>query len=157
MPYNIAACDSSKHNYAAGRMDGQTYGGSVKNRRKQCVRVVVEPVYRAFWDEASLRPGLIPDGLPPIHFWPRTWHFDGRQHVDPTKEATAEETRLKNKTTTLRDVYASQGKDWEEAIRQRAREIALERKLGILSAETIAAAVPAGGPPDDDEEVPADE
>jgi capsid protein len=55
--------------------------------------------------------------------------------VDPAKEASAQETRLKNHTTTLAHEYARQGKDWEAELRQRAREVSLIRELGLTQAE----------------------
>jgi capsid protein len=55
--------------------------------------------------------------------------------VDPTKEASAQETRLRNHTTPLAEEYARQGKDWEQQLRQRARELELMQQLN-LSPET---------------------
>jgi capsid protein len=55
--------------------------------------------------------------------------------VDPTKEATAQETRLRNHTTTLAAEYARQGKDWETELRQRAKEVALMEELGLPMAQ----------------------
>ena len=68
-----------------------------------------------------------PSGALPAHqgFW------DGMEHVDPAKEAKAQEIRLSNHTTTLAHEYARQGRDWAEALRQRARETALIRELGL--------------------------
>jgi capsid protein len=65
------------------------------------------------------------------------------EHVDPAKEARAQETRLKNHTTTLAHEYARQGKDWESELRQRAREKALMRELG-LNGDEAAPPVTAG-------------
>jgi hypothetical protein len=47
------------------------------------------------------------------------------EHVDPAKEARAQALRLSNNTTTLAQEYARQGRDWEEELRQRARELEL--------------------------------
>ena len=62
---------------------------------------------------------------------PHQWFWDGFEHVDPAKEANAQETRLKNHTTTLAHEYARQGKDWEMELRQRAKEMALMNELGL--------------------------
>ena len=66
---------------------------------------------------------------------PRTgshqWFWDGHEHVDPAKEATAQATRLSNHTTTLAHEYARQGRDWEDELRQRAKELALMAELGL--------------------------
>ena len=59
------------------------------------------------------------------------WFWDGQEHVDPAKEANAQATRLSSHTTTLAYEYARQGRDWENALRQRAKELALMRELGL--------------------------
>ena len=59
------------------------------------------------------------------------WFWDGHEHVDPSKEATAQEKRLNNRTTTLASEYARQGKDWETELRQIAKERRLMKDLGI--------------------------
>ena len=52
--------------------------------------------------------------------------------MDPAKEANAQATRLASNTTTYAAEYARQGKDWETELRQRAKETALMRQLGLL-------------------------
>jgi capsid protein len=51
--------------------------------------------------------------------------------VDPQKEAAAQAQRLASNTTTLATEYARQGKDWETELRQRAKEVALMKELGL--------------------------
>ncbi|MCX5685539.1 MAG: phage portal protein, partial [Planctomycetota bacterium] len=59
----------------------------------------------------------------------------GHEHVDPAKEANAQATRLGSHTTTLAAEYARQGKDWETELKQRAKEVALMKELGLSMAE----------------------
>ena len=59
----------------------------------------------------------------------------GPARVDPAKEANAQATRLSNHTTTLALEYARQGRDWEEELKQRAKEIALMNTLGLSPAQ----------------------
>ncbi|MGE3809027.1 MAG: phage portal protein, partial [Gemmataceae bacterium] len=73
------------------------------------------------------------------------------EHVDPAKEATAQATRLSNHTTTLAEEYAKRGRDWEAELRQRAKEVALMKELGLSAAE----AAPAVTVQDEDEEAGA--
>ena len=47
------------------------------------------------------------------------------------KEANAQKIRLASHTTTLANEYARQGRDWEAELKQRAKEIALMRELGL--------------------------
>jgi len=66
---------------------------------------------------------------------PHQWFWDGREHIDPAKEANAQATRLTNNTTTLATEYAKQGKDWETELRQRAKETVLCRALELTPAQ----------------------
>ena len=131
VPYNLAACDSSSYNYASGRLDHQTYFKSIRVEQAQVESVVLDRILAAWLDEAALIPGMLPAGLGPFAEWPHQWFWDGHEHVDPAKEASAQATRLSNHTTTLAYEYARQGRDWEEALRQRAAEVALMRELGL--------------------------
>jgi len=153
MPYNIAACNSSGYNYASGRLDHQTYFKAIRVEQSHLECVVLDRILAAWLDEAILIPGLLPAGLPPIADWPHQWFWDGHEHVDPAKEASAQATRLANHTTTLADEYARRGQDWESQIRQRAKEVALLKELGISSAPVQ----PAATPTDEPEDNPADE
>ena len=88
---------------------------------------------RRCWSRASCRSGCAParfraDGFRTLN---HQWFWDGQEHVDPSKEATAQATRLANNTTTLAYEYARQGKDWEAELRQRAKEMALMKELGL--------------------------
>src|SRR5690606_30519836 len=105
----------------------------------------------AWLDEAALIPGLLPEGLPPIAAWEHQWFWDGHEHVDPAKEASAQATRLASHTTTLAEEYARRGLDWEEQLRQRAKEVALLKELGIAGVEATASVETAITTEDDDE------
>ncbi|MFN7574756.1 MAG: phage portal protein [Planctomycetota bacterium] len=135
MPFNVAACNSASYNYASGRLDHQVYFKSIRVEQDALESIVLSKIFQAWLDEASLVPGLLPAG--PYGDWAsdRQWFWDGAEHVDPTKEASAQETRLRNHTTTLAEEYARQGKDWEQQLRQRARELELMQQLN-LSPET---------------------
>lgn len=133
MPFNIAACNSSGYNYASGRLDHQTYYKNTRVEQTQIDRLVLDRVLAAWLSEAVLIEGLLPqtlralDAEPPDH----QWFWDGHEHVDPTKEATAQAQRLASHTTTLAAEYAKQGRDWETELRQRAKELALMQELGL--------------------------
>ena len=133
MPFNVACGNSSGYNYASGRLDHQTYYKSIRVDQDQIGLVVLDHVLRAWFDEAILISEFLP-------LWMRTasfrdlghqWFWDGMDHVDPAKEATAQATRLQNNTTTLAYEYARQGRDWESELRQRAKEVALMTELGL--------------------------
>ena len=156
MPFNIAAGNSSGYNYASGRLDHQTYYKAIRVDQSNLERIILDRILAAWLDEAALLPGLLPDGLGPFAQWPHQWFWDGHEHVDPAKEASAQATRLASHTTTLADEYAKRGQDWETQLRQRAKEIALMSQLG-LTIEQVSPAPSQDNADVEDEEVPADD
>ena len=129
MPYNVAAGNSASYNYASGRLDHQVYFKAIRVEQAYFACHALDRIFLAWLDEAALIPDLIPDvGL--LAELPHAWFWDGNEHVDPQKEANAQATRLSSHTTTLADEYARQGKDWEEQLRQRGRELELMAELG---------------------------
>jgi lambda family phage portal protein len=175
MPYNIAACNSSGYNYASGRLDHQTYYKSIRVEQSHCETVVLDHILSGWLAEAvkvfgldmagrsgsgnapssaksptrhsRFGDGAATEGTDALH----QWFWDGHEHVDPAKEANAQATRLASNTTTLAAEYARQGKDWETELRQRAKEVALCKELGL----TVAQAAPT--PPDQVKEDQSDE
>ncbi len=152
MPANVARADSSGYNYASGRLDHQTYFKAIRVEQSHLEAVVLDRILAAWLDEAALIPGLLPAGLPPIASWEHQWFWDGREHVDPAKEASAQAIRLSNHTTTLAEEYARRGLDWEEQVRQRAKEVALLAELGITHEAPAEAETAAAMMEDDDAE-----
>jgi lambda family phage portal protein len=149
MPFNVAAGNSSGYNYASGRLDHQTYYKSIRVDQDFMARAVLDRVLSAWLWEYAMEFGflrvsgaLCAAGSQGNARWlpPHQWFWDGLEHVDPAKEAQAQERRLKNRTTTLAHEYARQGKDWESELRQIAREQSLMRDLGLTESQTVPAA-----------------
>ncbi len=134
IPFNIAAGNSSGYNYASGRLDHQTYYKSIRVEQAHCEAVVLDQILDAWMAEAVKVYAELAD----VQDWPHQWFWDGHEHVDPLKEASAQAQRLASNTTTLASEYARQGKDWETELRQRAKEVQLCKELGL----TIAQAAP---------------
>jgi capsid protein len=129
MPYNVAAGDSSKYNYASGRLDHQTYDRSIKIEQDYFGGACLDRTFLRWLEEAMLIPGYLPPGLPPFVDWNWLWFFDGRPHVDPLKEAAASTTLINGLLQTEKAYFAERGLDWEEQERQMATE------LGVTVAE----------------------
>ena len=156
MPFNVAACNSSGYNYASGRLDHQTYFKSIRVDQEHLACVVLDRLLHAWLREAVLVTDLLPlrvrtliaTGQSP----PRQWFWDGNEHVDPAKEATAQATRLSSNTTTLAAEFAKQGRDWESELRQRAKEVALMKELGLVAEQAQPLQPSPAGKEDDDAE-----
>jgi lambda family phage portal protein len=135
MPFNVAAGNSSGYNYASGRLDHQTYYKSIRVDQAHMARVVLDHILRAWLDEAVLIEGLLPQSMRSRDaVRDHQWFWDGQEHVDPAKEASAQATRLQSNTTTLAYEFARQGRDWESELRQRAKEVKLMNELGLTIA-----------------------
>ena len=138
MPFNVAAGNSSGYNYASGRLDHQTYFKSIRVEQSHLEAVILDRVLDAWMGEAVRAFDLLPLRL--VTHWPHQWFWDGHEHVDPAKEAKAQAMRLAGNTTTLAIEYAKLGLDWEEQLRQRAKEKELMRELGLTETEALPAA-----------------
>jgi lambda family phage portal protein len=135
LPYHKAAFDASSYNYSSARLDGQLHDQNVRVDRDELERGWLDRIFRAWLDEALLVPGLIPNNLPAASLWNWSWVWDGREGIDPNKEANAAETRLASLTTSLADEYAKQGKQWDVQLRQIAAERALMAELNLTLGE----------------------
>ena len=149
--YGTLAGDYSGHNYASGRLDNQIYHKSLLVDRSFWETEVLNQVFRAWFREYQLaRPGA----APALETGARhQWFWDGFPHVDPSKEATAQQTRLANLTTTLAAECARDGQDYLAVLRQRAKEFKLMRELEIPLPAALAGS-PAPEPAADDQEQP---
>ncbi len=136
MPYNLAAADSSTYNYASGRLDHQSFYRFVQTLRGQIEHIILNRIFREWLNEAWLIPGFFrtPSSFDDVVRAAETiqWFWPGYKHVDPVKEAQAEKIRLENGTLTLQAAYAEQGLDWEQQLRQRAKEYNAMKELGIF-------------------------
>ena len=132
MPYNIAAGNSSGYNYASGRLDHQTYYKALKVDQSFMESEVLDRILEPWLREWNLATASGIDLCDCRH----VWFWDGQEHVDPSKEATAQQKRLESCTTNLAIEYAKQGRDWEVELRQIAKEQALKKELGIETPET---------------------
>ncbi|MBP7747012.1 MAG: phage portal protein [Phycisphaerae bacterium] len=140
MPFNIAAGNSSGYNYASGRLDHQAFFKAIRIDQVYLSDMVLDRVLTAWLNEAVLIEGYLPQSLRTRDAeFPHQWFWDGFEHVDPAKEASAQATRLASSTTTLAAEYAKQGLDWESELRQRGRELALMRELGLTTAQVAPA------------------
>jgi lambda family phage portal protein len=133
LPYELVAKDFSKTNYSSARaalLEARRY---FKMRQEWLARKLCQPVWEMVLEEAYLKRDLKADTfLKMKEYWTQSsWIAPGWEWVDPLKEAQAAEVGLKNGITTYSDLYASEGKDWEESLEQRKREQAKIKELGL--------------------------
>lgn len=134
MPINIAMGDSSEHSYAGARMDQQTYFLQVVIERTVLEEQVLDDLFESWLAEAVLIEGYLPKSARMITSdFTHDWYWDGREHVDPAKEASADDIALRNHSRTLAEVYGRKGKDWQTELRQSAIELAYAKELGLFS------------------------
>lgn len=134
MPANIATGNSSKYNYASGRLDNQSYDLSNVVERDDLRIIVIEPVFAAWLRETlSEISGIAPSDIN-LADYPHEWHWDTRGHVDPAKESASQDKDLHNGSLTFPTLFAAQGKDWrtEFAKQAEALGISLEEYQALL-------------------------
>ena len=133
LPYELVAKDFSKTNYSSARaalLEARRY---FKMRQEWLARKLCQPVWEMVLEEAYLKRELKAETfLNMKEYWTQSsWIAPGWEWVDPLKEAQAAEVGLKNGIITYSDLYASEGKDWEESLEQRKREQTKIKELGL--------------------------
>ena len=129
----MVAKDFSKTNYSSARaalLEARRY---FKMRQEWLSRKLCQPVWEMVLEEAYLKGELKADTFYEMkEYWTgASWIAPGWEWVDPLKEAQAAEVGLKNGIITYSDLYASEGKDWEESLEQRKREQDKIKELGL--------------------------
>jgi lambda family phage portal protein len=132
-PRNIVTGDSSPYNYSSARLDHIIYRGAHKVARNRLHIRGNDRVFVAWFAEAVLIPGYIPNAgiLPALSEWSWAWRYDAFPSIDPVKDATATEIELRTGMTTYADALADRGIDWREHFQQIGRERDMAKALGI--------------------------
>jgi capsid protein len=132
-------------------MDAQLYNVSVRVQRETIEHRLLDRLVSQWMNEAKLM-GQIDESINDDLEW--SWQWDGREHVDPTKEANALQTKLETHTTTLAAEYARQGKSWEQELQQRSVEIKMMKELDLF--QDFSPEVNYGGELGEDEDSPGE-
>lgn len=141
LPYEIVAKDFSKTNYSSARAALLEAWRLFNQYQQWLVRHFTQPIWEMVFEEAWLM-GMIklPAGSPDFYkaraLWTNaTWTPPKRGWIDPVKEVAAGKEALISNMTTMSDWYAEQGRDWEEELRQIARERKVMNDLGLTMAD----------------------
>ncbi len=129
MPYNVGAHDSSGFNFASGKLDRLTYARTVSVERQEWDQLCNYRLFGAWFDEAILIPGYMPQGLlsgtPPLSQWDVVFHWDGLDDIDPAKAANARRVELETGQRSLPSIYADRGEDFEAEMDRNAEALGL--------------------------------
>jgi capsid protein len=159
MPHNIAAADSSNHNFASGRLDFIPWYEELLQDRLDCNDCVMDPLFARWWEFAVLAYGWAADPEVPPDM---QWNWPQHPVADQNAQATSNETKLRSGQTTLTAICEEAGIDFEEQVSQMATDYGLpiEKMREILLTAIFQNGNPqqakpqtqSGGPPDATEE-----
>lgn len=161
MPYNKAACDSSDYNYASGRLDHQTYYGSLDVDRADGDDLVLNPLFDLWIVEAAKINGWLGGRITDPQLFPRSWDWPKHAVADILPEAKAADQRLRNGSLSLSKHYSNMGEDFEDELELMANDYGVkpDEMRKILLHELHPSAMPAApqttptGTKTDDEEI----
>jgi len=141
LPYEIVAKDFSKTNYSSAKAAMleayrvfSFYQALLEN--KFC-----QPVWEIVFEESWLRGRIkLPKGAPDFYqaraaYTNARWTPPKRGSIDPVKETASGKELIVSNMGTMADWYSEQGQDWQEALRQIARERALMKELNLTMAD----------------------
>lgn len=135
--YENATGDYRGATYSSVRMAGAQEWLTVLRRRRNIVIPFCQAVYQAVLEEAIATKRLsVPGGLAFFyenrHALTRAaWTGPPRPQADEFKTARAYEVRKTIGATTLAEIAGEYGLDWDDMLRQQAREKDLALKLGL--------------------------
>lgn len=131
MPHNVAACDSSDHNFASGKLDFTPWYIRLDNDRMDCNDTVLDKLFAKFWKAAVLTYGWNANAdSPPA----RRWNWPRHPVADAEAEANANKTKLTTGQTTLTRIYDDSGLDFAEEVTVMANDygVTVDEMKGLL-------------------------
>jgi lambda family phage portal protein len=122
VPLNVILGDSSDYNYASGRLDYQMYRKSITIEQSDLEETVLDRIFERWLNEAILISGYLPLRARNAAELNWKWMWDGNEHVDPMKEAKAQDIHIMNGTSSYAREYSKTGSDWQVELDQVALE-----------------------------------
>lgn len=127
LSYASLSGDYSQSNYSSSRLALLDDRDTWRVLQDWVVENLCQPVFEAWLEMAVLSGELNLPGYwsaPELYREPR-WLTRGWSYVDPLKEVMADKLRVRAGFSTVADVIAAQGGDYEDVFRQRRRELDL--------------------------------
>lgn len=133
MPYELLLKDFSKTNYSSARaalLEGRRH---FLNWRNWFSKKFCQPIWDLVLEEAFLRGKFdAPDFYDRKNEYCRcAWIGGAWGWVDPVKEVQASKLAMDYGLSTLAEEVAGQGRDWEEVLEQKAKEMQRINDLGL--------------------------
>lgn len=120
-------------NFSAARQNLLEDQKTFRQVQKFVITHFCMPIWKAFIDALYLAGELPSDYLANKDKYQEVaWLAPGWSWIDPVKEVNANKEAIKSGLTTLEDVCASSGRDWEEVLEQRKLEQDRAKELGVL-------------------------
>jgi lambda family phage portal protein len=132
--YESISKDYSQANYSSSRLSLLSERDNWRAIQKWLIRNFHQAVFEEWLDMAVLAGvvklkgyELTPEKFQAVKWMPRGWAW-----VDPAKEVAAYHQAVRGGMKTLTDIYAEEGKDFEEAMMQVERERKIMKKYGLI-------------------------
>jgi lambda family phage portal protein len=132
--YESISKDYSQSNYSSSRLSLLSERDYWRIIQRWLIQNFHQPIFEAWLDMATLSGELdlrgyetSPERFRCVKWMPRGWAW-----VDPAKEVAAYKEAVRGGMKTLTDIYAEEGKDYEEAVIQRSREVKLAKANGLI-------------------------
>lgn len=141
MPFNIAAANSSDYNYASGRLDHQMFWKAIQIEQRKIEERWVEPTFR-LWLRLYLssQSGIAPSEIDLTNY-NHIWTWDAVQHVDPLKEAQAQQILWNLGHVTDQEVFYKSNRKPHQVYDQLRQSVAIRKELGLpipgVAAQTV--------------------
>ena len=132
--YESISKDYSQANYSSSRLSLLSERDNWRSIQGWLIRNFHQAIFEEFLDMAVLA-GVVslkgyelkPEKYQAVKWMPRGWAW-----VDPAKEVSAYHQAIRGGMKTLSDIYAEEGKDFEEAMTQVSRERKIMAKYNLV-------------------------
>lgn len=148
MPFELIGKNFSKTNYSSARAALAEAWRFFTAERGWIEQTWITPIVEAVLEEAMNAGRIDAPGYydNKYAYCKSRFIYSGRGAIDPLKEANAVGVRMQNRTTTLEDVCADAGADWEDVLEQQKREEMKLEELGLSNPYQAAAPLNNGQP-----------
>jgi lambda family phage portal protein len=133
LPYESLLKDFSQTNYSSARAALLEAWRVYLFWRSWLTRKLCQPIWELILEEAYLRDKFSAPNFyaQKAEYCRAVWIGPGRGWVDPVKEIVASKLEEDFSYATLADQCAAQGRDWEDVLKQRAKEQKRLQELGL--------------------------